>query len=146
VAIDPTPALGDPERQPSIPDLSGQSNIIYEEVSGGVRNDMRITAWEKSQELRSCICTLWDHSFQLPNKNLEARRKTIDGVVVGKVTHKLNVAGNYQLEIYDYPGGYAQRFDGIDRNGAARSQDLQNIFVCRVSRSMKNYWHYRARV
>jgi hypothetical protein len=45
-----------------------------------------------------------------------------------------------QLEIYDYRGGYAQRFDGIDRNGAARSQDLQNIFVCRVSRSMKNFY------
>ncbi|MBV8226626.1 MAG: hypothetical protein JO232_15715 [Verrucomicrobia bacterium] len=107
------------------PDLSGQSNVIYDEVSGGVRNDMRITAWEKSQQLGSGICTLWDHSFELPNKNLEAKRKTLDSVVVGEVTHKLNVGGNDKLEIYDYPGGYAQRFDGIDHNGAARPQDLQ---------------------
>ena len=107
------------------PDLSGQSNVIYDEVSGGVRNDMRITAWEKSQQLGSGICTLWDHSFELPNKNLEAKRKTLDSVVVGEVTHKLSVGGNDKLEIYDYPGGYAQRFDGIDHNGAARPQDLQ---------------------
>jgi type VI secretion system secreted protein VgrG len=40
------------------PDISGQSNVIYDEVSGGARKDMRITAWEKSQELRSGICTL----------------------------------------------------------------------------------------
>jgi hypothetical protein len=49
-------------------------------------------------------------------------------VAVGKVTHKLKVGGNDQLEIYDYPGGYAQRFDGVDHHGAARPQDLQEIF------------------
>ena len=30
------------------------------------------------------------------------------------MTHKLSVGGNEQLEIYDYPGGYAQRFDGVN--------------------------------
>ena len=29
------------------PDLSGQTDVIYEEVSGGVRNEMRIAVWEK---------------------------------------------------------------------------------------------------
>jgi type VI secretion system secreted protein VgrG len=110
------------------PDLSGQSAVIYEEVSGGVRDGMRITAWEKSQEVRSGMCTLWDHCFQLPNKNLEAKRKTIASVIVGEVPHKLSVGGNDELEIYDYPGGYAQRSDGIDPNGAARPQDLQHMF------------------
>jgi type VI secretion system secreted protein VgrG len=110
------------------PDVSGQSDVIYEEVSGGVRKEMRITAWEKIQELRSGEYTLWDHSFELPNKNLEVKKRTMDSVVVGEVTHKLSVGGNDQLEIYDYPGGYAQRFDGIDRNGAAQPQDLQNVF------------------
>ena len=47
---------------------------------------------------------------------------------MGEVTHKLSVGGNEQLEIYDYPGGYAQRFDGIDRNGGPQPQDLKNIF------------------
>ena len=110
------------------PSVNGQSNVVYEEVSGGARNDMRITVWEKSQELRSGKYTLWDHCFELPDRHLEAKGKTIASVAVGEVTHKLSVGGNEQLEIYDYPGGYAQRFDGIDRNGGPQPQDLKNIF------------------
>ena len=111
------------------PVVPGSSNIIYEEVVGGVRPEMRITAWEKSQELRSGEYTLRDHCFELPGSHLEAKQKTIESVTVGKVTHKLSVGGNDQLEIYDYPGGYAQRFDGIDRGGAPRQQDLKFIFA-----------------
>jgi type VI secretion system secreted protein VgrG len=110
------------------PSVAGQTNVIYDEVAGGMRKDMRITAWEKHQELRSGEYTLWDHCFELPGKHLEAKRKTIDSVTVGEVTHKLALAGNDQLEIYDYPGGYAQRFDGVDSNGAPRPQVLQDIF------------------
>ena len=110
------------------PVVSGQANIIYEEVSHGVVPDMRITSWEKTQELRSGEYTLWDHCFELPGKHLEASQKIIDSVTAGKVTHKLNVGGNDQLEIYDFPGGYAQRFDGIDRAGAPRPQDLKRIY------------------
>src|SRR5262249_56358596 len=43
--------------------------------------------------------------------------------------HKLNVGNNGKLEIYDYPGEYAQRYDGIDPGGGERPADLQNIFT-----------------
>jgi type VI secretion system secreted protein VgrG len=110
------------------PDLPGQSRIVYQEELGGGREDLRITEWEKSQELRSGQYTLWDHCFELPGKNLEARRAIVESVPVGKVTHKLKVGGNEKLEIYDYPGAYAQRFDGMDRAGAQQADDLQKIF------------------
>ena len=110
------------------PEVAGQKNVVYEPASGAVREDMHITAWEKTQELRSGECTLWDHCFELPGNHLEVSEKTVESVTVGEVTHKLKVGGNDQLEIYDYPGGYAQRFDGIDRNGEPRPQDLQSIF------------------
>jgi type VI secretion system secreted protein VgrG len=110
------------------PTVDGQTSVIYDEVSGGLRDEMRITDWEKTQELRSGEYTLWDHCFELPGNHLEAKRKTLDSVTVGKVTHKLSVGGNDQLEIYDYPGGYAQRFDGVDPNGAPREKDLKLIF------------------
>ena len=42
--------------------------------------------------------------------------------------HKLKVGNNEQLELYDFPGEYAQRFDGVDRGGGDRSGDLQKIF------------------
>jgi type VI secretion system VgrG family protein len=109
------------------PAVAGQISAVYDEVTGGVRDDMRVTAWDKSQELRSGEYTLWDHSFELPGNTLEVKEKTTSEVRVGKVTHKLNIGGNDQLEIYEYPGGYAQRFDGIDRNGAERRQDLKHI-------------------
>ena len=49
-----------------------------------------VTNWPKVQELRS-------------------------GVSAGAVGHRLTVAENAALEIYDYPGEYAQRFDGFVR-------------------------------
>lgn len=108
------------------PYVPGQSIVTYEEVSDGWR-EMRVSAWEKSQELRSGQYTLWDHSFELPGKHLEGHAKIIDTVAVGKVIHELMVGGNDQLEIYEYPGGYAQRFDGVDRSGGARPKDLARI-------------------
>jgi type VI secretion system secreted protein VgrG len=89
---------------------------------------MRIQTWEKGQELRSGKYTLWDHCFELPHKHLEAEKLVADAVDVGKVKHKLLVGGNDKLEIYDYPGGYAQRFDGVDAGGGDKSGDLQKIF------------------
>lgn len=113
------------------PTVAGQSTAIYEEVMSEVRMDMRVTAWEKTQELRSGECTLWDHCFELPGNHLEAQEKTIAAVPVGKVTHKLNLA-NDQLEIYDFPGRYAQRFDGIDPSGGDRPSDISHIFTDRI--------------
>jgi type VI secretion system secreted protein VgrG len=110
------------------PPVSGQINVTYDELAGGVRNDLRITSWEKTQELRSGEYTLWDHCFELPGKNLEAKEKTIGSINVGKVTHKLNIGGNDQLEIYDYPGGYAQRFDGMTRSGGEQPKSLNDVF------------------
>ncbi len=109
------------------PTVPGPASAIYEELIGEEREDMRVTAWEKCQELRSGECTLWDHCFELPSRNLEAKEKTIASVTVGKVTHKLSVATNADLELYDFPGCYAQRFDGVDHVGGDRPQDIQHI-------------------
>jgi len=109
-------------------DVPGESKLIYDEVQGGTRDEERVSAWEKEQDLRSGKYTVWDHSFQLPNKNLEAERTVIESVQAGKVTHKLKIAGNEKLEVYEYPGGYASRFDGIDKSGGDKPADLQKIF------------------
>ena len=110
------------------PDVPAPTSIIYEEIQGGNRPESRITAWEKTQELRSGKYTLWDHSFELPGKNLEAEQTIQASVPVGKVTHALKVGGNEQLEIYQYPGGYAQRFDGVDKGGSDQPATLAKVF------------------
>jgi type VI secretion system secreted protein VgrG len=67
----------------------------------------------------------------MPTKNLEAERSIMDSVTVGTVTHKLNVA-NTDLELYEYPGGYASRFDGINKSGGEQASNLQDIFTDNV--------------
>jgi type VI secretion system secreted protein VgrG len=111
----------------SFADVPGPTSLIYEWVEGGTRTEDRVHRWEKSQMLRSGRYRLWDSCFELPGKNLESVRPTLGSVQVGTVNHNLAV-GNSDLEIYDYPGGYAQRFDGISPGGGDRSSDTQNIF------------------
>lgn len=112
----------------SHPDLPGPSRIIYEVIEGGKRQEDRIYRWDKTQELHSGKYTLWDHCFELPGKHLEAEKTVIENVQAGKVAHKLKVGVNDSMQIYDYPGGYAQRFDGVDSGGGDNSADLQKIF------------------
>ena len=46
----------------------------------------------------------------------------------GHVTHPLRLANNDQLEIFDWPGEYAQRFDGVAPGGGDRQRELQRIY------------------
>src|SRR5690606_26135541 len=111
------------------PDLPAASALIYEEVAGGLRDEARVTEWEKVQEVRSGKVTLWDHCFELPHQHLDAEKAIQDSAQAGSVTHDLRLGGLAEsLEVYDYPGGYAQRFDGIDPGGGDRAGDVQKIF------------------
>lgn len=110
------------------PDVASPSNVIYEELDGGTRSEHRVREWTKSQEVRSGKYTLWDHHFELTGQNLESQRSITPNVTAGKVEHKLTVGNNDRLEIYDYPGGYAQRFDGIDKNGGPQPAELKKVF------------------
>jgi len=113
------------------PALPAQSTAIYEEAAAEVRSDLRVFAWKKIQEVRAGECTLWDYSFEVPTNHFETKEKTIVSVAVGKISHKLNLA-NDALEIYDYPGRFAQRFDGIDPSGGDRASDIAHIFEDRT--------------
>jgi len=111
----------------SHPVMPVQSKIIFEEVWEGARDDLRVFGWNKTQEIRPGKFTLWDHCFELPHKHLEAEEPISESAQAGQVSHKLRVANN-NLEIYDYPGAYAQRFDGVDKGGGDKPDDLQKIF------------------
>jgi type VI secretion system secreted protein VgrG len=111
----------------SHPDLT-PPKAIYETLEGGNRPEGRVHAWEKSQELRSGKSLLWDHSFELPHKHLEADKAITDSVQVGTVAHKLKVGNNDKLELYDFPGGYAGRFDGVKPGGGEVPAEIQKIF------------------
>ena len=110
------------------PDLAGENRFIYEEVEGGVRDENRIWAWMKRQEIRPGKSLLWDRCFELPHKHLEAEALIMASVPVGKETHKLKVKGVDEMEVYDFPGEYAQRFDGVNKGGGEQAAELEKIF------------------
>ena len=106
----------------------GPSNLIFEAVGGGTRQEDRVNAWEKAQELRSSKVTLWDHCFELPHKHLEGEDQIQASVAAGKSSHKLKLGANAKLELYDFPGAYAQRFDGVNKSGGDQPAEIQKIF------------------
>lgn len=114
-----------PQSHSAIP---GSSDLTYVAVSGGNENEEWIMQWQKEQSWGSGKYTLWDHNFELPHRHLEASEIVIDTVQVGKVSHKLKLAGNEDLEILEHPGGYASRFDGVNKAGGLQPDELQKIF------------------
>lgn len=66
-----------------------------------------VTRWLTDHSLRTGKVTLWDYNFQLPHQKL------------GKTETSVFPAGeSSKLEHYDFPGGYARKYDGIDGSGA----------------------------
>jgi len=109
-------------------ELPFEPTLCYDADRGGMEEECIIYSWEKQQVLKPGKVTLWDHAFELPHKPLDAQEMVDEDIQVGEVSHKLKLAGNDKLELYDFPGGYAQRFDGIAPAGSERSGDLQKIY------------------
>lgn len=76
-----------------------------------------IGALRLDYKLQSGKITLWDSNFQLPNKKLEAEQPTL-----------FNVGGNNELEVYEYPAGYARKYDGIDKGGSKQESELEKVY------------------
>jgi type VI secretion system secreted protein VgrG len=107
-------------------DVPGVVYARYDVIGGGPTGD-HIFEWRKTQALRAAKYSLRDHSFQQPTTNLEAEESIMESVKAGTVTHQLKAQASEPLEIYDYPGGYAVRFDGIGPSGGEQADRLQKI-------------------
>jgi len=90
---------------PFVLDLTGEEGFIS-----------CVGTWLVRHQLQTGKYTLWDHNFELPHRRLEAEELS-----------RFAVGHNDQLEIYDYPGNYAKRFDGVSKGGSDQAS-LQNIF------------------
>jgi type VI secretion system secreted protein VgrG len=110
-------------------DVPGLTKARYGMIEGGPRKADHIFEWRKTQTIRPTKYSLWDHSFQQPKQNLEANAKIIPSVHAGAVEHKLNGQINAPLEIYEFPGGYAVRFDGVNPSGGEQPDRLQKLFA-----------------
>lgn len=76
-----------------------------------------IYEWRADERMLTGKYELRDHHFQLPTNNLQAVQTSL-----------FNVGNNRDLEAYDWPGDYAQRFDGIDAGGGEQPDKLNKVF------------------
>jgi len=74
-----------------------QNELLYVADAGWQGS---VTHWESSEQLRPGLFTLRDHHFELPTQSLEANEPST-----------IQIGNNSALEIYDYPGEYAQLFN-----------------------------------
>lgn len=114
-----------PQSHASVP---VNSNITYKTTNLEATADQDyISDMSKSQQQASGKFLLWDHTFELAHQNLESEKTITDTVNIGKVAHKINAGDASKWEVYDFPGQYAQRFDGIDKGGGERPPELSKI-------------------
>lgn len=92
-----------------------------------VIDEDRVISWEKSQEVASGMYTVWDYSFALADKKLAGDEKIAEKVKVGVAEHTLHVAHNVEdLQVFDYPGGYADRYDPVSPQGTDKDSAASN--------------------
>jgi type VI secretion system secreted protein VgrG len=96
-------------------------------MEGSHVEELRVTRWEKHQQLRPGKIRLRDHNFEMPHQTLDADHDIQDKVLVGQQWHRLKVGEDNYLQIDDWPGGYARRFDAIDRGGHELREELPKI-------------------
>ncbi len=70
--------------------------------------------------------THWEHQYEFPPVRVPARAPG----------QRLTIADNAAFEVFDHPGAYAQRFDGIDPGGgqADHRHHAQVVWVKSASR------------
>lgn len=110
----------------SHPPIKDASEITYDPGRSTSDEANRVFLWEKAQEIRPTKYTVRDHSFELTGRDLEAVKEIQDSAAVGTVTHKLKVASIGDLELYDYPGAYSHRFDGVETGASEVQKNFQS--------------------
>ena len=91
----------------------------------------RIDDWQKVQERRVGKVTLWDHCFE--------RALPGGGTVVYRIG--IEASGTEKMATYDFPGYYAQRFDGVDRGEGSDSHRHSGAAVYVGGKRFETYVH-----
>ncbi|MBL8866595.1 MAG: type VI secretion system tip protein VgrG [Planctomycetia bacterium] len=81
----------------------------------------------KSQQIVPGRVQLRDHHFQLPHETLAAESTIGSELTVGQASHRLASGPIPSLEVYEYPGDYARRFDAVDFGGGAQPASLRTM-------------------
>ena len=113
-----------PGSHPTVP----PGKLVFDENTNQTHSSAALPNGKRCSSSRPRTYTLWDHCFELPQQSLVATGAIAETMAVGSVSHKLKLPANDKLEVYEYPGAYAQRFDGITRSGGEQPASLRKIF------------------
>lgn len=105
-----TPQSHKPTAKATIPFIADRSGV-HDTFQGSV------VKWIFDDRIETGKYTLWDNHLELVGKKLEAQEVS-----------RHDIGGNQKLEIYDWPGGYAGRFDGVTPDGGNQASELQKVF------------------
>jgi type VI secretion system secreted protein VgrG len=95
-----------------------QPSAVYIQEGGWQEFDNPVTSWEIKSEIRPGKYTARDFHMQMPSSHLEKSEPT------------KNVLGNNStLEVYDYPGEYAARFNAKGRKGEVEGEGTKLVKV-----------------
>lgn len=111
----------------AFPPMPISNKVKYGHVNDKFAEEDRVDSWVKRQLVRSGKVTLRDHHFEKPHDHFESQKSLTDSVTAGTVSHKIKIGESEKLEQYDWPGLYAQRFDGVDPGGGDRPADIGKI-------------------
>jgi type VI secretion system secreted protein VgrG len=78
-----------------------QNSASYNQTTGDLDAEDVITAWNMEQELRTGKYSLTDYNFETPKTSLMAEEPTV-----------MELGGNSNFEIYDYPGDHLTKAQG----------------------------------
>lgn len=101
-------------QNPACPGKGARIAVLQSGADPLTAKEPIVSDLERETSVVSGKITYWDHHFELPGKTLDAEQP------VG--------SSSDPTEVYDYPGGYAKRFDGVDEGGGEQSSQLQKIF------------------
>ena len=76
-----------------------------------------VTKWRTDYKIQAGKVSFWDYNFQLPTNRLDATHPSL-----------FDVGDNKKLEIYEYPAGYAKKYDGIASGGGEQAGELNKVF------------------
>jgi type VI secretion system secreted protein VgrG len=100
--------------------------LSFDPVEGGTRPQGRILNWRSRRVPTSTKIHIRDHNFEKPGSLLDAIEAIQPSVALGSTTNHFKA--NDESTAYEYPGGFARRFDRIQPDGQDQPDEVENLF------------------
>jgi type VI secretion system secreted protein VgrG len=101
----------------SHPECPSKSQIKFHRVGEEEGFYGTISKFSNDYRVQTGKVALWDFNFQLPTTHLDTEKVSIH-----------QYGDNQKLEMYDFPAGYARKYDGIEKGGSEQAGELNKVF------------------